>query len=273
MDTSKTGCWWRVWGRKLVRTSAYGKEGPTLGGSEQRQERETRMVGNSTVVSCMVGGSAAQSGLTKPAVSSLQGSWQGQRQRSISLISFVYKKVMMMIYTFKNFYSKLTYSTHNFFFGHSSINFSICINSCNHHYNPETKQFPPERLHFSIPVTPGNSCSALHYHALFSRISDKWILQHVIFCLLSPSRMPLRFIQVAAPINTLPLLFLRSFPLYGCTTTGEKFRLFLIFSDYEYSCYKYLCTGFCVNIHLQPSEESNLRVGWLSHVKSVCLIL
>lgn len=75
-------------GRKLVWTLEDREEGFTLGRNEQRQEREARMVGNSTTCPVRQGFCSPVS-TNQTCCEELHGRWWGQRQRSLSLISFV----------------------------------------------------------------------------------------------------------------------------------------------------------------------------------------
>lgn len=94
-----------ICGRKLVQTSGEGAEGPIVGGGEHKQEGEARMVGDSTTERCTAGALLPRSALTKAAVRSLRGAG-GVGGKGVPPNFICLEKVMLMIYTFKIFYSK-----------------------------------------------------------------------------------------------------------------------------------------------------------------------
>ena len=112
---------------------------------------------------------------------------------------------------------------------------------------------------FSTTAPPGKPwCVFHHYNFVISRISCKW--NNMVCTLLKLASYLWDSSQLSCVSMVRSFWLLNSYQLYRQATVGYPFSsgralwLFLVWGNYECSCCKYLCRGFCVNINFHYSR-------------------
>ena len=111
--------------------------------------------------------------------------------------------------------------------------------------------------------TSGNHWSFYHPHTFALSRCHIGIIQYAVFLdwLLSLNNMHLRFIHVFSWLDSLFLFGLNNISLSSIPqfiypfTTWRTSWLLPSFGNHEESCYKYPCTGFCVDMFSLPLGE------------------